>query len=195
MLFKTKSTYDYMAVCLGNPGLEYEKTRHNAGFMAADKILAEYKPIKEMHKFSSIAYDLKINNCRILLLKPQTYMNNSGKAVHEAATFYKIKPEQIVIIFDDISLPPGKMRIRPKGSAGGHNGLKDIFQIMGSENFPRIKIGVGEKPHPDCDLKDWVLGKFSKDDFELFSSALNKIPLALLTIISNGVENAMNKFN
>lgn len=187
--------FDLMIVGLGNPGTEYEGTRHNVGFAAVDAICEQYECECKKMKFKSYIGDAVIGGKRVLILKPLTYMNNSGEAVGEAARFYKIQPEKILVLFDDISLEPGVIRIRRKGSAGGHNGIKDIIAHLGSEDFPRIKIGVGAKPHPDYDLKDWVLGKFGQDDKEKIKNALQNTAKAANEILTRGIDSAMNKFS
>ena len=146
-------------------------------------------------KFNAYMGDTVIGNKRVLLLKPLTYMNNSGSAVGEAARFYKISPENILVMYDDISLEPGVIRIRRKGSAGGHNGIKDIIAVLGREDFPRIKIGVGAKPHPDYDLKDWVLSKFRTEDKEKVQNSLENTVKAVNEILSRGIDSAMNKYS
>ena len=189
------STFDMMIVGLGNPGIEYEGTRHNVGFSAMDALCEKFNiPCKKM-KFDAFVGDGEIGKKRVLLLKPLTYMNNSGRAVGAAANFYKIKPENILVMYDDISLDPGVVRIRRKGSAGGHNGIKDIIEVLGSEDFPRIKIGVGAKPHPDYDLKDWVLGKFRPEEKEAVASALETTVKATNELLSRGIDSAMNKYS
>lgn len=197
MFFKKhKSNIDYLVVGLGNPGIQYENTRHNAGFMVIDRFCKAQNITLFKHKFKGLIAEATVSGKKILVLKPETYMNNSGQSVREAASFYKIAPENIIVVYDDISLSPGKLRIRAKGSAGGHNGIKDIIALLGSENFPRIKVGVGEKPHPDYDLKDWVLGKFSASDAEAFSSAADRAAEALSLIVkTNSTAEAMNKYN
>jgi len=194
MIFK-KGTYDFLIVGLGNPGIQYESTRHNAGFMAIDRVAEKNGGSINKHKFESVYGECKIDNKRIMLLKPQTYMNLSGKAVMAAAAFYKIPAENIIVMFDDISLPVGKLRIRRKGSHGGHNGIKDIIEIMGTEDIMRIKIGVGEKPNPEYDLKDWVLGKIPKELKSDFDKALERATMAAEEIIKRGTDSAMNKYN
>lgn len=189
------SGFDMMIVGLGNPGLQYEETRHNIGFMAMDALCKKYECECKKMKFSAYVGDAVIGNKRVLLLKPLTYMNNSGSAVGEAARFYKIAPENILVMFDDISLEPGTVRIRRKGSAGGHNGIKDIIEVLGSDNFPRIKLGVGAKPHPDYDLKDWVLGKFKAEDKEKVEASLETAVKAVNELLSRGIDSAMNKFS
>ena len=157
------SAFDYIVVGLGNPGRQYENTRHNCGFDAIDKLAYKHNfDIKKL-RFKSLTGECRIGSSKCLVMKPSTFMNLSGQAVVEAMNFYKIPPENVIVIFDDISLDVGKMRIRRKGSDGGHNGMKNIIYLSGSDMFPRIKLGVGKKPHPEYDLKDWVLGKFSAD--------------------------------
>ena len=189
------SGFDMMIVGLGNPGIEYEKTRHNVGFMAMDALCEKYECDCKKAKYSAYVGDTVIGGKRVLLMKPQTYMNNSGAAVGEAARFYKIAPENILVMYDDISLEPGIIRIRRKGSAGGHNGIKDIIEVLGSDNFPRIKIGVGAKPHPDYDLKDWVLGKFKTEDKEKVQTSLDNTVKAVNEILSREIDSAMNKYS
>ncbi len=196
MLFKSnKSVYDFLVVGLGNPGREYEKTRHNVGFRAADRLHSENMGTAWKQKCKALISDCRIGNKRVLLAKPQTFMNLSGQAVSELAKFYKIPNECICIIFDDISLPVGKIRIREKGSHGGHNGMKNISQLLNSTDIPRVKIGVGEKPNPDYDLKDWVLGKFSAEEEKSIVSAVERAADAIAAIIKNGAAAAMNTFN
>ena len=189
------STYDYMVVGLGNPGAKYETTRHNAGFLFVTYLEDKFNFSCKKLKFHALIGDARIDNKKVLVMKPQTMMNNSGVAVKECATFYKIPPENIIVVFDDISLNPGKLRIRRKGSAGGHNGIKSIIAHLGTDNFPRIKIGVGAKPHPDYDLADWVLGNFPKSDIPLVSDAIENGADALTYILKNDFEGAMSKHN
>ena len=195
-LFKSSAGgYEYIIAGLGNPGMQYEKTRHNVGFRAVDALCDALGVSCERKKFKSLIADAVINGHRCLILKPQTYMNNSGSAVCEAMSFYKIPPQNVIVISDDISMDVGRLRIRAKGSAGGHNGLKDIIELSGSENFPRIKIAVGQKPHPDYDLKDWVLGKFSKEDDKVITEISSLAADAVKCIIKNDVSTAMNRYN
>lgn len=194
MIFK-KPTYDFLVVGLGNPGLQYEKTRHNVGFMSADLLMKKEGGEFTKHKMDSHYGECEIGKNRILVMKPQTFMNNSGTAVSAVSKFYKIPIDQIIIISDDISLDVGKIRIRRKGSHGGHNGLKDIFQLLGTDDIMRIKIGVGAKPHPDYDLADWVLGKFPKEDEESLNTALENSVKAIEEIIKRGIDSAMNKYS
>ena len=194
MIFK-KPTYDFLVVGLGNPGLQYEKTRHNVGFMSADLLMKKAGGEFTKHKMDAHFGECEIGKKRILVMKPQTFMNNSGTAVSAVSKFYKIPADKIIIISDDISLDVGKIRIRRKGSHGGHNGLKDIFQLLGTDSIMRVKIGVGAKPHPDYDLADWVLGKFPKEDEENLSTALANTVKAIEEIIKRGIDSAMNKYS
>lgn len=186
---------EYIIAGLGNPGSKYENTRHNVGFMALDTLADEKSFCIKKLKFKSLCADVMIASKHCLIMKPTTFMNNSGEAIAEAARFYKIKPENIIVIFDDISLDVGKMRIRRKGSDGGHNGIKSIIMHLNSDNFPRIKLGVGKKPHPDYDLKDWVLADFKRDDIPKIKEVCTKSCAALEMIISGNIDNAMNKYN
>lgn len=195
MLFGKEKENVWLIAGLGNPGIEYEKTRHNAGFMAADKFAEKNGVDFNRHKFDAVYGDCKIGDSRVFLMKPQTYMNNSGRAVSAFAKFYKIQPEKIIIMFDDISLDVGKIRMRRKGSHGGHNGIKDIIQLLGTDGIMRIKIGVGERPSQESDLKDWVLGKIPKEALSGFESALDKTVSAAEEIVKNGIDSAMNKYN
>ncbi len=193
--FEGQGNIEYIVAGLGNPDRKYEGTKHNVGFMFMD-ILAEKYGIKiNKIKYKSVVCDTKIGNSRVLLMKPQTYMNNSGEAIREAAQFYKIPPERIIVIFDDISLEPGKLRIRKNGSDGGHNGLKSIIYHLNSNQFPRIKIGVGAKPHPDYDLASWVLSGFSKESAEQVKTSLDNAVSALELMLKGQTDMAMNKFN
>lgn len=194
---KQKSTgnIEFLIVGLGNPGKKYETTRHNAGFMCIDKLSEEERIDVKKLKFHALIGDGYIDNHKVIVMKPQTMMNNSGQAIKECADFYKIPVENVIVIYDDISLEPGNLRIRRKGSAGGHNGIKSIIAHLGSENFPRIKLGVGKKPHPDYDLADWVLGNFSRNDIPLMRNAMTDACDALEYIISGDIDGAMSKFN
>jgi len=184
-----------IAVFLGNPGLRYENTRHNAGFIAADIIAKEVGAKLNRIKFNSLTSIIKLGGQQVLILKPQTYMNLSGNSVKQAMRYYKLPLEKIVVISDDVSLPAGKLRIRRRGSAGGHNGLKDIIAKCGGEDFPRIRIGVGEPPHEDYDIADWVLSKLSKEDRMLISDTALKAAAALEMIVMQGIDEAMAKYN
>lgn len=189
------SVYEYLIVGLGNPGAKYETTRHNIGFLCVTKMEDEFGFKAKKLKFHALIGDTRIGNHKVLVMKPQTMMNNSGVAVKECADFYKLPPEKIIVIFDDISLEPGKLRIKRKGSAGGHNGIKSIIAHLGSENFPRIKMGVGAKPHPDYDLADWVLSNFPKKDIPLMRDAIDCACDALPLILNGDIEAAMSKYN
>ena len=156
-----KDQETWLIVGLGNPGREYEKTRHNAGWRALDKIAAKLNCKVDKGKFQGLYGQTSYAGCKVLLLKPQTYMNLSGRSVLQLSAFFKVPPQRIIVLFDDISLEPGRLRLRKDGSAGGHNGIKSIIAELGSQDFPRVKIGVGAKPHPDFDLADWVLSTFS----------------------------------
>lgn len=185
----------YIVAGLGNPGDKYTHTRHNTGFMALDYISQKENIKINSVKFKSLCKDTVIFGKRVLFMKPQTFMNNSGEALKEAADFYKIPPERIIVIFDDVCLDVGRLRVRRNGSAGGHNGIKSIIEHIGSDNFPRIKIGVGEKPHPDYDLADWVLGTFSAEDKEKFFSCLEDAYNGLHLILDGKIEDAMAACN
>ena len=196
MIFSKKgSAVEWLAVGLGNPGLQYDGTRHNAGFAVADKLAEKYGAAFEKHKFDAVWSICEIGGKRVLLAKPQTFMNSSGSAVSRLSAFYKIPPERIIIIFDDISLPVGKLRIRTHGSHGGHNGMRDIIESMGTDALKRVKVGVGQKPRPDYDLVKWVLGKLPAEQLSDFGSAVEKACGAVAEIISEGAEKAMNKYN
>ena len=187
--------YDFIIAGLGNPGAKYEMTRHNAGFLAID-LLAVKEDLKiNKLKFHSLIGDIKIGDSKCLVMKPQTFMNSSGEAVGEAAKFYKIPPENVIVISDDISLDVGKIRIRRKGSAGGHNGLKSIIAHLGSEDFTRIKVGVGKKPSADYDLVDWVLGRFPKELESDLKTALENAVSAIPYIVKDETDQAMNLYN
>lgn len=185
----------YLVVGLGNPGREYRRNRHNAGFLCAELIADKYSVEFKKAGFKSVYADVTSNGVRFLLMKPQTYMNNSGEAVREAAQFYKIPPERIIVISDDISLDIGKQRIKRKGSDGGQKGLRSIIYHLQSDAFPRIKIGVGKKPHPDYDLADWVLSDIPSQDWEAFEASLKNAKEALELILQNKIDVAMNQYN
>lgn len=200
MIFKKKefsdsSAPEFLIVGLGNPGDKYEFTRHNAGFLTLDRLCVEEDFKINKIKFKSLMGEVRLSGHRCIVIKPQTFMNNSGEAVREVCSFYKIPPENVIVIFDDISLPCGKLRIRRKGSDGGHNGIKSIIYHLNSDNFPRVKMGVGAKPHPDYDLADWVLSTFKKDEMEDFKSAVADACEAVKLIIDGKTDVAMNRFN
>lgn len=186
---------EYLIVGLGNPGRQYELTRHNAGFLFADLLADQNSTNINKIQFKAVTASVDVGGHKCLLIKPQTFMNNSGEAVKQAAAFYKIPPERIIVVFDDISLPCGKLRIRRKGSAGGHNGIKSIIYHLNSDNFPRIKLGVGEKPHPDYDLADWVLSNFKKDEIPALREAAEKACDAVELIVKGDTDKAMSNFN
>ncbi|MBQ3264334.1 MAG: aminoacyl-tRNA hydrolase [Ruminococcus sp.] len=199
MFFKkkeyTNSSIEYIIVGLGNPGRQYENTRHNAGFIAIDYIAEKLGVKVNGIKFKSAVGEAVISGKRCLLMKPSTYMNLSGQAVTEAMNFYKIPPQHVVILSDDISLDVGVIRIRRKGSDGGQKGLQNIIYLSGSDEFPRVKIGIGKKPHPDYDLKDWVLSRFTEKDQKLIAERLPDVMGAVELIIANDIDKAMNLYN
>ena len=186
---------EYIICGLGNPGTQYEGTRHNIGFMTIDTLCEKYKLDCKKLRFKSLTCDAMISGKRCLIMKPTTFMNNSGEAVTEAMSFYKIPPERTIIVCDDISLEPGKLRIRRKGSDGGHNGIKSIIYLSGSDMFPRIKMGVGAKPHPDYNLADWVLGHFKKEQAEALETAMDNAVSSIELMVGGKMNEAMNKFN
>lgn len=193
-MFKTDKQ-SWLIVGLGNPGREYERTRHNTGFRAID-LLAQTLGCKiDKAKFQGLYGQTVYNGTKLFLLKPQTYMNLSGRAVLQLSAYYSIPPERIIVLFDDISLEPGRLRVRGDGSAGGHNGIKSIIAELGSQNFPRVKIGVGAKPNPEFDLAAWVLSTFSAKEEKDLSFALENAGQAALLIIDQGVPQAANRFN
>ena len=193
-MFKTDKQ-SWLIVGLGNPGREYERTRHNTGFRAID-LLAQTLGCKiDKAKFQGLYGQTVYNGTKLFLLKPQTYMNLSGRAVLQLSAYYSIPPERIIVLFDDISLEPGRLRVRSDGSAGGHNGIKSIIAELGSQNFPRVKIGVGAKPNPEFDLAAWVLSTFSAKEEKDLSFALKNAGQAALLIIDQGVPQAANQFN
>lgn len=180
---------------LGNPGAQYAKTRHNVGFVAIDYIADKLGVRIDRAKFHALVTEAKIGEVRVLLMKPETFMNNSGVAIGEAAAFYKIPPERVIILHDEISFDPGIIRIRRKGSAGGHNGLKSIIAHLASEEFPRVKIGVGKKPSPDYDLADWVLGKMPKADEDNIDKRHEDIFDAVRLIAQAKIDDAMQRYS
>ncbi len=185
----------YLIAGLGNPGREYQMTRHNIGFHAIDRLADLYGIKVNKLKYKSLWGECAIGGEKAIIVKPQTYMNLSGEAISEFARFYKIEPDNIIIIHDDVSLAPGRMRIRPKGSAGGHNGLKSIIYCLSSDEFVRIKIGVGAPEHKEYDLADYVLGHFTKDEIPVLEEVIDRSIKAAETVIRSGVQTAMNKFN
>ena len=185
----------YLIVGLGNPGRDYVGTRHNIGFEAADAICAKYDIKLTKEKFRAVYGDGFIGGEKVIVAKPQTYMNLSGESVRELADWYKLDDENIIVIYDDLSLPVGKLRIREKGSAGGHNGIKNIIYQLQTDVFPRIKIGIGAPQHSEYDIKDYVLGRFSKEDTEILIKSVIRAADAVEEIIVRGAKSAMNKFN
>lgn len=185
----------WLIVGLGNPGKEYERTRHNAGFRAIDLLADKLNCKIDKAKFQGLYAQVNYNGGKLFLLKPQTFMNLSGRAVLQLSAYFSIPPERIIILFDDISLPPGRLRIRADGSAGGHNGIKSIISEVGSQDFPRVKIGVGAKPNPEYDLAAWVLSTFSAKEEKDLRFALENAADAALAIIDRGVPEAANRYN
>lgn len=195
MFFKSSGGASWLLVCLGNPGEKYENTRHNVGYMVADEIGERCRsPIQKL-RFKALTDVVTISGQKVLVMKPVTYMNLSGEAVRPAADFYKIPPDHVLVISDDTALAPGRLRIRRGGSAGGHNGLKSIIQHLGTDQFPRIRVGVGEKPHPDYDLADWVLGRFTGEDKKAMDAAVKRAADAVECLLAEGPDRAMNRFN
>lgn len=186
---------EYIIVGLGNPEPRYDNTRHNAGFRAVDRLAEKCGVRINSLKHRALCSKTEIAGKKVLLLKPQTYMNRSGEAVRSAADFYKVTPERIIVLFDDCAIGVGEIRIRRKGSAGGHNGIKSLIEHLGTQDFPRVKIGVGEKPHPDYDMADWVLSSFSAAEFKAVSSRFDDVYKAVELIISGDTDKAMNLFN
>ncbi len=194
MIF-SKPACDWLIVGLGNPGKQYAATRHNVGFLALDRLAEQLSVRPNRAKFRGAGCPAVYNGQKLYLLKPETMMNLSGLAVRQAAQFYKLPPERVLVIFDDISLEPGRLRIRANGSAGGHNGVKSIIAELQSQEFPRVKIGVGAKPHPDYDLADWVLSTFSAQEKKALEPALDQAAGAVLDFIEFGYEHAASRFN
>lgn len=186
---------EYLVAGLGNIGPKYENTRHNAGFMTIDALAERYHCKVDRLKFHGMIGEAMISGTRCLLMKPTTFMNNSGEAIAEAMRFYKLKPEQVIVIFDDISLQPGGLRIRRKGSDGGHNGIKSILLSTGEDTFPRIKLGVGKKPHPDYDLANWVLSRFTPEEEAQMKQSIQHACEAIELITKGEIDRAMNLYN
>ena len=185
----------WIIVFLGNPGAKYNGTRHNAGFMAADAMADELKVSINKLRFKALTATVSIGGEKVLLMKPQTYMNLSGEAVGQAVKFYKVNPDHVIVVSDEVAIPIGKLRIRKGGSAGGHNGLKNIIQHLGTDQFPRMRMGVGAAPHPDYDMADWVLSTFKNQDAETMAELAKKVSAALQSYITDGADRAMNKYN
>ena len=186
---------EWLVVGLGNPGEKYENTRHNVGFLTVEELADRANVPVQKLKHRALTNTAEVGGVRVLLMKPVTYMNLSGEAVGEAARFYKIPPDHVLVISDDVSLPIGKLRVRRGGSAGGHNGLKSIIQHLGTDQFPRLRVGVGQKPHPDYDLADWVLGKFQGEDKKAMDAAIQRAADGVECLLKEGLDRAMNRFN
>ena len=195
MFLKQTGGVDWPLVGLGNPGDRYENTRHNVGWMVADELGRRKNiPIQKL-KYKALTNTAELGGQKVLIMKPVTYMNLSGEAVKQAADFYKTPAQQILVVSDDTALAVGRLRIRAGGSAGGHNGLKNIIQLLGTDRFPRLRLGVGEKPHPDYDLADWVLGHFQGQDKKAIDDAVSRAADAIECILSQGLDRAMNRYN
>ena len=194
MLFSSRPV-SWLVVFLGNPGLRYEGTRHNAGFMTADALARKKNININRSRFRALTATCTMGSETVMLMKPQTYMNLSGEAVGQAARFYKIPADHVLVVSDDISLPIGGIRIRTKGSAGGHNGLKNIISVLGTEEFPRIRLGVGAPPHPDYEMMDWVLSAFKDQDAVDMADSVSRAADAVECFITEGAEKAMNLYS
>ena len=195
MLFKRSGGISWLVVFLGNPGTKYEMTRHNAGFMAGDAMAQAQGAAINRSRFKALTGTCDIGGETVMLMKPQTFMNLSGEAVAQAVSFYKLAPDHVIVVSDEVALPIGKLRIRTKGSAGGHNGLKNIIALLGTDQFPRIRIGVGAAPHPDYDMADWVLSSFKGKDAEDILAAAARAAEAVECYITKGADRAMNLYN
>lgn len=194
-MFFSKGGAEWIVAFLGNPGIKYNGTRHNAGFMAADAMEKKLGVSINKMRFKALTQTVDIGGKKVLLMKPQTYMNLSGDAIVQAANFYKVPPERVIVVSDETALPIGKLRIRRGGSAGGHNGLKSVIARLGTDQFPRIRLGVGDKPHPDYDMADWVLSAFKGQDAADMELVAKKAADAVECYITEGADRAMNKFN
>ena len=186
---------EWIIVFMGNPGPKYNGTRHNVGFMAADVLAKDMGVRIDRLRFKAYTGQGELGGSKVFLMKPQTYMNLSGESVQPAAAFYKIPPERILVVGDDVSMPVGKLRIRAKGSAGGHNGLKSIISRLGTDEFPRLKIGVGAPENTEYDLADWVLGTFQNQDAEKIREVISRGVKAVESVVAEGIDTAMRKFN
>ena len=195
MFFSNPGGVQWLLVFLGNPGPRYAFTRHNVGFLTCDALAEKLNVRVERLRFHALTGQAEIGGEKVLLMKPQTMMNLSGDAVAPAAKFYKVPAERVIVVSDEVSLPVGQLRIRKKGSAGGHNGLKSIISRLGSDQFPRIRVGVGSPPHPDYDMADWVLGTFQNQDAETIRDAVKAAAEACVSYIQDGPDKAMTKFN
>ena len=194
-MFFSKGGAEWIVAFLGNPGLKYNGTRHNAGFMAADAMEKKLGVSINKMRFKALTQTADIGRKKVLLMKPQTYMNLSGDAIVQAANFYKVPPERVIVVSDETALPIGRLRIRRGGSAGGHNGLKSVIARLGTDQFPRIRLGVGDKPHPDYDMADWVLSAFKGQDAADMELVAKKAADAVECYITEGADRAMNRFN
>ncbi len=194
-MFFSKGGAEWIVAFLGNPGIKYNGTRHNAGFMAADAMEKKLGVSINKMRFKALTQTADIGGKKVLLMKPQTYMNLSGDAIVQAANFYKVPPERVIVVSDETALPIGRLRIRRGGSAGGHNGLKSVIARLGTDQFPRIRLGVGDKPHPDYDMADWVLSAFKGQDAADMELVAKKAADAVECYITEGADRAMNKFN
>lgn len=194
-MFFPKGGAEWIVAFLGNPGIKYNGTRHNAGFMAADAMEKKLGVSINKMRFKALTQTVDISGKKVLLMKPQTFMNLSGDAIVQAANFYKVLPERVIVVSDETALPIGRLRIRRGGSAGGHNGLKSVIARLGTDQFPRIRLGVGDKPHPDYDMADWVLSAFKGQDAADMELVAKKAADAVECYITEGADRAMNKFN
>lgn len=194
-MFFSKGGAEWIVAFLGNPGIKYNGTRHNAGFMAADAMEKKLGVSINKMRFKALTQTVDISGKKVLLMKPQTFMNLSGDVIVQAANFYKVPPERVIVVSDETALPIGKLRIRRGGSAGGHNGLKSVIARLGTDQFPRIRLGVGDKPHPDYDMADWVLSAFKGQDAADMELVAKKAADAVECYITEGADRAMNKFN
>ena len=194
-MFFSKGGAEWIVAFLGNPGIKYNGTRHNAGFMAADAMEKKLGVSINKMRFKALTQTVDIGGKKVLLMKPQTFMNLSGDAIVQAANFYKVLPERVIVVSDETALPIGKLRIGRGGSAGGHNGLKSVIARLGTDQFPRIRLGVGDKPHPDYDMADWVLSAFKGQDAADMELVAKKAADAVECYITEGADRAMNKFN
>lgn len=194
-MFFSSGGVEWIVAFLGNPGLKYNGTRHNAGFMAADAMAKKLGVSINKMRFKALTQTVELGGAKVLLMKPQTYMNLSGEAIAQAAKFYKVAPGHVIVVSDETALPIGKLRIRRSGSAGGHNGLKNIIALLGTDQFPRIRLGVGAPPHPDYDMVDWVLAAFKGQDAADMEKVAEKAADAVECYIKEGADRAMNKFN
>ena len=195
MFFKKPSNVAWLVVGLGNVGDKYDGTRHNIGFEVMDELGKRGNFAIRKIKHRALTQTAEIGGQRVLVMKPTTFMNLSGEAIIDAAKFYKVPAERVLVVCDDVSLPTGKLRLRRSGSAGGHNGLKNIILHLGTDAFPRVKVGVGEKPHPDYDMIDWVMGKFHGENRKIMDEAVKRAADAVEAVLKSGMDTAMNKFN